>query len=82
MIGRRRPGVKLSEPVTPRRQVVGELLPPARCRKKKVIRIRCFDPEFDDQSIVDWRLSALIIATLLLDFPFWFAHCVAACHSR
>jgi hypothetical protein len=24
----------------------------------------------------------LIIATLLLDFPFWFAHCVAACHSR
>ena len=37
-----------------------------------MLRFRWFDREPDDLSApIDWRFSALIIATLFLNFPFW-----------
>ena len=40
-----------------------------------MLRFHLFDSEPDDQSLpIDWRLPALIIATLFLNLPFWYVH--------
>jgi hypothetical protein len=40
-----------------------------------VLRLRWFDAEPDDLSTpIDWRLSALTLATLFLNFSFWMHH--------
>jgi hypothetical protein len=43
--------------------------------QRRVLSFRWSDPEPDDQSTpVDWRFVALIVATLFLNFPFWYVH--------
>lgn len=41
--------------------------------KQRVRKLRWSDAEPDDPSTpIDWRIAALILATLFLNFPFWF----------
>jgi hypothetical protein len=41
--------------------------------KQRVRKLRWSDSEPDDPSTpIDWRIAALILATLFLNFPFWF----------
>ncbi len=38
-------------------------------------KLRCFDPEPEDQStLIDWRYAAVVLSTLFLNFHFWVAH--------
>ena len=39
------------------------------------MRLRWSDPEPDDPATpIDWRFPALVMATLFVNFPFWFVH--------
>ena len=45
-----------------------------------MLRLRWSNPEPDDLSLpIDWRVPALIIATLFLNFSFWWEHNVDVC---
>lgn len=39
-----------------------------------MIRIRWFDPEPDNPPAAGWWATSLVIATLFLNFPFWYEH--------
>jgi hypothetical protein len=48
--------------------------------ERRVFRLRWSDPEPDDRlMLIDWRVPALIIATLSFNFFFWWEHNVDVC---
>jgi hypothetical protein len=48
--------------------------------KQRVRKLRWSEAEPDDPSTpIDWRIAALILATLFLNFPFWFRYNLCLC---